>query len=112
MVQESFPTTINFPSTEGLVINSKTFERGNDKSSSRSSQTIINDTHVPHSHQGNSSIVGIGRQIALRDFFTVLAISFHAVFEGLAVGLTPDSADIWILFAGTEIHYIREKAVV
>ena len=38
---------------------------------------------LSHSHllpgQNNSSPV--------RDFFTVLALSFHAVFEGLAVGL-------------------------
>ena len=36
----------------------------------------------------------------LRDFFTVLALSFHAVFEGLAVGLETDSKDVWLLFAG------------
>ena len=37
---------------------------------------------------------------SLRDFFTVLALSFHAVFEGLAVGLENDSKDVWLLFAG------------
>jgi zinc transporter ZupT len=37
---------------------------------------------------------------SLRDFFTVLALSFHAVFEGLAVGLETDSKDVWLLFAG------------
>ena len=37
---------------------------------------------------------------SLRDFFTVLALSFHAVFEGLAIGLEPDSKDVWLLFAG------------
>ena len=42
------------------------------------------------------------RKIALRDFFTVLAITFHAVFEGLAVGLEPDPTNIWILFAGID----------
>ena len=41
-----------------------------------------------------------GRKRALRDFFTVLALSFHAVFEGLAVGLESSSSDIWILFVG------------
>ena len=59
-----------------------------------------NDCHVDHSHQDSSKKVANGRTIALRDFFTVLALSFHAVFEGLAIGLEPDSADIWILFAG------------
>ena len=37
---------------------------------------------------------------SLRDFFTVLALSFHAVFEGLAVGLETDSKDVWLLFGG------------
>ena len=37
---------------------------------------------------------------SLRDFFTVLALSFHAVFEGLAVGLETESKDVWLLFAG------------
>ena len=37
---------------------------------------------------------------SLRDFFTVLALSFHAVFEGLAVGLESESKDVWLLFAG------------
>ena len=33
--------------------------------------------------------------------FTVIALSFHALFEGLAVGLETDSSDIWIMFLGT-----------
>ena len=37
---------------------------------------------------------------ALRDFFTVLALSLHAIFEGLAVGLEKDTNDVWILYAG------------
>ena len=41
----------------------------------------------------------------LRDFFTVLALSFHAVFEGLAVGLETEAHDVWLLFAG--ILYYR-----
>jgi zinc transporter ZupT len=40
---------------------------------------------------------------SLRDFFTVLALSFHAVFEGLAVGLETESQDVWLLFAGNSI---------
>ena len=40
---------------------------------------------------------------SLRDFFTVLALSFHAVFEGLAIGLETESKDVWLLFAGNFI---------
>ena len=66
------------------------------------------NSHVGHSHQpnsANSSPVGNGRKIALRDFFTVLALSFHAVFEGLAVGLESDAAAIWTLFGGNIVGY-------
>merc|ERR1711935_195252 len=41
---------------------------------------------------------------SLRDFFTVLALSFHAVFEGLAVGLETESQDVWLLFAAIACH--------
>ena len=39
----------------------------------------------------------------LRDFLVVLALTFHAVLEGTAVGLEKDLNDIWILFAGTVV---------
>ena len=39
-----------------------------------------------------------------RDFFTVLALSFHAVFEGLAVGLEESTADVWTMFGAIATH--------
>ncbi len=36
----------------------------------------------------------------LRDFVTVVALSFHAIMEGVAVGLEPDEDNVWQLFAG------------
>ena len=53
-----------------------------------------------HSHQGNGFKLSNERKRALRDFFTVLALSFHAVLEGLAIGLESESSNVWILFAG------------
>ena len=47
---------------------------------------------------------------SIRDFITVLALSFHSVFEGLAVGLGEDTSDVWQLFGGE--HIIHEKAVL
>ena len=64
-----------------------------------------NDNGANHlSHTENSIPIENRRKSALRDFFTVLALSFHALFEGLAIGLGPDSANIWILFAAIAIH--------
>lgn len=58
------------------------------------------DSHVDHSHQEDGVKAKNGRRIALRDFFTVLALSTHAIFEGMAIGLEKHPMDIWILFAG------------
>ena len=40
------------------------------------------------------------RKATIRDFLTVMALSLHAVFEGLAVGLESDTGKLWTLFAG------------
>lgn len=37
---------------------------------------------------------------AVKDFLTMLALSFHAVFEGLAFGLEERKEDVWELFIG------------
>ena len=37
---------------------------------------------------------------SMRDFLTVLALSFHSIFEGLAVGLESSVENVWKLFAG------------
>eukprot|EP00090_Calanus_glacialis_P034680 TRINITY_DN5852_c0_g1_i1.p1 TRINITY_DN5852_c0_g1~~TRINITY_DN5852_c0_g1_i1.p1 ORF type:complete len:384 (-),score=70.16 TRINITY_DN5852_c0_g1_i1:90-1241(-) len=57
------------------------------------------DTGHGHSHlpAGSSSS-------PLRDFFTVLALSFHSVFEGLAVGLEKHPKDVWALFTAIAAH--------
>ena len=47
---------------------------------------------------------GSSTSTAIRDFCTVLALSFHAVFEGLAVGLEESTEDVWTLFAAVAAH--------
>ena len=103
MVQGSLPLNLNIHSSQSPLTDYQTFDGGNNKNPSRIVQYNDSNSHVHHSHQENRLQVTNGRKIALRDFFTVLALSFHAVFEGLAIGLEPDSADIWILFAGNKI---------
>ena len=34
---------------------------------------------------------------------TIMALSFHAAFEGLAIGLETDASDVWVMFAGTNL---------
>ena len=35
---------------------------------------------------------------------TIIALSFHAAFEGLAIGLETDASDVWIMFAGRNLR--------
>ena len=42
---------------------------------------------------------------AIRDFFTIMALSFHAVFEGMAVGLEHHADDVWKLFIGEQLSF-------
>jgi len=41
---------------------------------------------------------------SLREFFTILALSTHALFEGLAVGLEESTTDVWKLFTAIACH--------
>ena len=92
--------------------NNRTGNRGSKKTSLSSAnnatgyQTFENEgtQHISFSHEENCvAATGSGRKIALRDFFTVLALSFHSVFEGLAIGLEPTSELVLLLFAGNTV---------
>uniref|UniRef100_A0A8D8SAC9 Zinc transporter ZIP3 n=1 Tax=Cacopsylla melanoneura TaxID=428564 RepID=A0A8D8SAC9_9HEMI len=41
---------------------------------------------------------------SLRSFLVVLALSFHSVMEGLAIGLEQSLSDVWTLFTAVSIH--------
>ena len=65
--------------------------KGTKKTSSISSkETEESCCNDEHEHSKSS----------LRDFFVVLALTFHAILEGIAVGLEEDLNDVRLLFAG------------
>jgi len=43
-------------------------------------------------------------QVALRGFLVILALSLHAIFEGMAVGLTQKASYVWYLFFAIAAH--------
>jgi len=45
-----------------------------------------------------------GFEAALRGFLVVLAISLHAIFEGIAMGLTNNTRSVWLLFIAISAH--------
>ena len=89
--QDSMTSNLSIASSQVPLTNYKTFDRDS---------KLSKNTHIAHSHQENDFKLSEERKRALRDFFTVLALSFHAVLEGLAVGLESESSDVWLLFAG------------
>jgi zinc transporter ZupT len=44
--------------------------------------------------------------ISVRDFVTIAALSFHSIFEGLAIGLETTNDDVWQLFGGLHSTHI------
>jgi len=58
-----------------------------------------------HSHDLTQAVsTEAGFEAALRGFLVVLAISLHAVFEGIAMGLTDNARSVWLLFIAISAH--------
>nr|CAD7202458.1 unnamed protein product [Timema douglasi] len=67
--------------------------------------------HLPHhdasmgkGDNGGEETAGSTVAKSLRGLLAVLALSFHAVFEGLAVGLETSASNVWYLFAAIATH--------
>jgi len=58
------------------------------------------DGHRNHSHVGH----GVFEHSSLRSVMLLLALSFHSVFEGLAIGLQADPNHMMSIFAAVTIH--------
>ena len=59
------------------------------------------EIHVPvSSNERNSTSI----TAAIRGFLLVAALSFHSIFEGMAIGLEPTLSDVWFLFTAVIIH--------
>ena len=81
----TFPDNSKNESSTGKK--SKGTKKTSSISSKETEESCCNDEHE---HSKSS----------LRDFFVVLALTFHAILEGIAVGLEEDLNDVWLLFAG------------
>merc|ERR1711915_707701 len=82
------------------------FNPAKDVESSKDEKTkMLNGAGHGHSHdipQGMAEEGGF--EAALRGFLVVLAISLHAVFEGIAMGLTNNTRSVWLLFVVISAH--------
>lgn len=60
-----------------------------------------------HHHHGGLTLHSLSQKSmvgGLRRFLVVVALSFHSVFEGLAIGLQQTQRDVWYLFTAVTIH--------
>eukprot|EP00095_Tigriopus_kingsejongensis_P011255 maker-scaffold708_size108518-snap-gene-0.13 protein:Tk11255 transcript:maker-scaffold708_size108518-snap-gene-0.13-mRNA-1 annotation:"zinc transporter zip3 isoform x1" len=64
--------------------------------------------HADHAHEMVGIDIMTGNeptfQSTLRGFLIILALSLHAVFEGIAVGLTNKEANVWYLLFAIAAH--------
>ena len=97
--QESSPRnrrrTVSIPTVLTASPNAANYQTFNESSSngSKNSNDQIDEACCDDEDQTSKS--------SLRDFLVVLALTFHAVLEGIAVGLEGELNDVWLLFAGT-----------
>lgn len=70
------------------------------------SQTAINVTVAKNEQKSGHSHTHIDGSVtnSFRGLLAVLALSFHAVFEGLAVGLEDGITNVWYLFGAIATH--------
>ncbi|RUS79137.1 hypothetical protein EGW08_013084 [Elysia chlorotica] len=54
------------------------------------------ETQITHAHIPNTD--------GLRPFLLLIALSFHTIFDGLAVGLQTSESEVWVVFAAITIH--------
>jgi len=72
---------------------------------SNSQQQLHRQSQQQHGTHRNSLTATQGHHTStVRDFLTVLALSFHAVFEGLAVGLEDKVSNVWTLYIAVSLH--------
>lgn len=60
--------------------------------------------HHHHNHHHNHQHSAIAKNTSVQGLLTVLALSFHAIFEGLAVGLEPSISSVIYLAAAIATH--------
>ena len=71
------------------------------------SGTAHNHSHGDHAHSHGPALNAQEQKsvaAAIRGFLLVAALSFHSIFEGMAIGLQPTLSDVWFLFTAVIVH--------
>ena len=67
------------------------------------------DPHLSHNHHSHDAPIQLLQdsdtfQASIRGFMVIFALSLHAVFEGVALGLAGSSSSVWYLFFAIAAH--------
>ncbi|RUS79139.1 hypothetical protein EGW08_013086 [Elysia chlorotica] len=55
-------------------------------------------------HENTHNHSHVPKAVGLRAFLLLIALSFHTIFDGLAVGLQTSESEVWVVFAAITIH--------
>lgn len=70
--------------------------------------TQSSDVQHSHSHahglDQEDGHIHVPKPEGLRAFLLLIALSFHTIFDGLAVGLQESDSEVWVVFAAITIH--------
>lgn len=68
---------------------------------------VVRHSHGDHAHSHGPTLNAEQQKsvtAAIRGFLLVAALSFHSIFEGMAIGLQPTLSDVWFLFTAVIVH--------
>ncbi|XP_023322720.1 zinc transporter ZIP1 isoform X2 [Eurytemora carolleeae] len=84
-------------------VNQNDFESISRQDSITGLSNVVHHTHDGHTDHSHISH-GVFQHSTLRSIMLLLALSFHSVFEGLAIGLQDDSASLISIFVAVIVH--------
>ncbi|XP_064102726.1 zinc transporter ZIP2-like [Macrobrachium nipponense] len=65
-----------------------------------------NDSSVPHMHDHSVTHHFLKKESLVGSLIVVLALSFHGLMEGMALGLKGHQSDVWLMFTAVCSHKI------
>lgn len=101
--------SVRCPKKDNLTIPRVSLNKVEDSSIDASNKELYNSQStvnfvISRKHEHNHHHFDDGLKNSFRGLLAVLALSFHAVFEGLAVGLENSVQKVWYLFAAIATH--------
>lgn len=100
--------SVRCPKKDNLTIPRVSLNKIEDSSIESSNKELYNSqstvNFVMHKHDHGHSHFDESLKNSFRGLLAVLALSFHAVFEGLAVGLENSVQKVWYLFGAIATH--------